>query len=137
MELALNLVWFFVCAVSLALWRQSIVRGRRSRRYCHPVQGVVALGFALVLLFSVISITDDLQASQVPMEEPAPSKVIRRMASCSSPSSLKIPHVSLGLASSTCIIYCRRSSGYALCAGLDVAASTPLPHFEIRGPPRW
>jgi len=63
MELALNLVWVLLAVTVVRLWM----------RYA-PRQGagigtqIAALAMLLVILFPVISVTDDLQAAQNPCE---------------------------------------------------------------------
>jgi hypothetical protein len=99
------------------------------------VHGFVSLGLAAVLIFPVISITDDLQTLMVPEEEPAPSKVAKYTASLVCPVSLKIRHVPIAFGSIGFTIFCRQSFGYVLPALVNTAVSRPFPRLEIRGPP--
>ncbi len=69
MELLLNLTWLLLALPAYWLWRAS--------RTAHKseLQRLLSLGFLLVILFPVISATDDLQAMRAEMEEsPAASK---------------------------------------------------------------
>ena len=77
MELLLNLVWLLLALPAYWLWR----RGAGERRVS-PLQCLLALGCALVLLFPVISATDDLHAMRAEMEESASSKRTVRQAGC-------------------------------------------------------
>jgi hypothetical protein len=72
MELLLNLVWLLLVLPAYWLWR----RGAGARVACRvtPRQCLLALGCVVVLLFPVISATDDLHAMRAEMEESAASK---------------------------------------------------------------
>lgn len=61
MELLLNLAWAFVAISTLALWLHSAPRTGRRMQF-------VALAMLLLILFPVISVTDDLQLPQNPAE---------------------------------------------------------------------
>ncbi|MGB8830648.1 MAG: hypothetical protein WCC95_00760 [Candidatus Sulfotelmatobacter sp.] len=79
MELLLNLAWVLLALPAYWLWRRAAARqGRRVT----SLQCVLALGCALVLLFPVISASDDLHAMRAEMEESASSKrAVRQAAS--------------------------------------------------------
>ncbi len=65
MELLLNLFWFLVALASAGLWWTRWSRaGRGHGRARESIRSAVGLGCVLVLLFFVISLTDDLQ--QIP-----------------------------------------------------------------------
>ena len=72
MELLLNLVWLLLVLPAYWLWR----RGAGARLACRvtALQCLLALGCVVVLLFPVISATDDLHAMRAEMEESASSK---------------------------------------------------------------
>ncbi|MFY9660931.1 MAG: hypothetical protein WAJ97_09935 [Terriglobales bacterium] len=78
MELFLNLCWLSLLAPSYFLWRQrsaSPSLGRRGRSSAvPPLVFLCVLGCALVLLFPVISASDDLHAMRAEMEESSPGK---------------------------------------------------------------
>jgi hypothetical protein len=63
MELALNLAWVLLAAVVVRLWIRHAPRQGASLR-----TQIAALAILLVILFPVISATDDLQAAQNPYE---------------------------------------------------------------------
>jgi len=79
MELLLNLAWLLLALPAYWLFR----RGADSRvaRRVSSLQCLLALGCAVVLLFPVISATDDLHAMSSEMEESASSKRTVRQAS--------------------------------------------------------
>jgi len=73
MELLLNILWLMLALPAIWLWRRDPAYARSSRRlgYLCPV---VLLGCILVLLFPVVSATDDLHAMRQEMEESSPSR---------------------------------------------------------------
>ncbi len=70
MELLLNLVWLMLALPAIWLWRHGPVRPRR----LDHLRSVLLLSCLLVLLFPVISATDDLHAMRAEMEESSLSK---------------------------------------------------------------
>ena len=67
MELLLNLAWLLLALPAYWLWRDS--RSAHDGRRFASVQILLALGCMLVVLFPVISATDDLCAMRAEMEE--------------------------------------------------------------------
>ncbi|MFZ0307476.1 MAG: hypothetical protein WAL89_04830 [Candidatus Sulfotelmatobacter sp.] len=78
MELLLNLAWMLLAVPAYWLWRRD-ARSRMARRIT-ALQCLLALGCVLVLLFPVISASDDLHAMRAEMEESASSKRTVRQA---------------------------------------------------------
>jgi hypothetical protein len=78
MELLLNLVWLLLALPAYWLWRRG-AEARAARRIT-ALQFLLVLACALVLLFPVISATDDLHAMRAEMEESATSKRAVRQA---------------------------------------------------------
>ena len=78
MELLLNLAWLLLALPAYWLWR----RGAETRlaRRVTSLQCLLALGCALVLLFPVISASDDLHAMRAEMEDSSLSKRTVRQA---------------------------------------------------------
>jgi hypothetical protein len=72
MELLLNLAWLLLALPAFLLWRgcRSASAGRRLT----AVQCLLALGCMLVILFPVVSATDDLRVMRAEMEESTVSK---------------------------------------------------------------
>src|SRR5580658_4018942 len=79
MELLLNLVWLLLALPAYWLWR--LDAGARAARRVSSLQCLLALGCVLVLLFPVISASDDLHAMRTEMEESSTSKRTVRLAS--------------------------------------------------------
>jgi hypothetical protein len=70
MELFLNLCWLSLLLPAYLLWRQRTAADRPAESpAAHPLVFVCALGCALILLFPVISASDDLHAMRPEMEE--------------------------------------------------------------------
>jgi hypothetical protein len=78
MELLLNLAWVLLVVPAYWLWRRDA--GARPARRVSSLQCLLALGCVLVLLFPVISASDDLHAMRTEMEESASSKRTVRQA---------------------------------------------------------
>ena len=72
LELFLNLAWLLLVLPAFLLWREdsSAPDGRRFT----SLQCLLALGCLLVILFPVVSATDDLRAMRAEMEESPLSK---------------------------------------------------------------
>src|SRR5215471_13864057 len=79
MELLLNLLWLLLAMPAFWLWRYS--RTAPERRKSSPFHTFLALGCLLVVLFPVISATDDMRAMRAEMEESPSTK--RSIGSCS------------------------------------------------------
>jgi hypothetical protein len=78
MELLLNLAWVLLVLPAYWLWRGDA--GARAARRVSPLQGLLALGCGLVLLFPVVSASDDLHAMRAEMEDSSISKHTVRQA---------------------------------------------------------
>lgn len=72
MELLLNLAWILLALPAYWLWRRSFATRAQGR--LSSLQCLLALTCLLVLLFPVISATDDLHAMRAEMEESSPGK---------------------------------------------------------------
>ena len=78
MELLLNLVWLTLALPAVWLWRREISRGG-SRRF-DSWRRLLVLSSLLMLLFPVVSATDDLHAMRPELEESGLSKRVLRPA---------------------------------------------------------
>jgi hypothetical protein len=78
MELLLNLAWVLLALPAYWLWRRDA--GSRLARRVSSWQCLLALGCVLVLLFPVISASDDLHVMRAEMEDSAISKRTVRQA---------------------------------------------------------
>jgi hypothetical protein len=78
MELFLNLAWVLLALPAYWLWQSA--RAVRGQRHFTSLQCLLALASVLVLLFPVVSATDDLLAMRTEIEESAPGKRTIRQA---------------------------------------------------------
>ena len=76
MELLLNLIWLLLALPAIWIWRREPCQSSRSIRVHH----FLVLGCVLILLFPVVSASDDLNAMRPEMEESSPSKRMVRQA---------------------------------------------------------
>ena len=84
MEVLLNATWLLVAVEAFLFWRPAKFKGTPTDRGQGAFFGIVALACALVLLFPVISLTDDLHAEQAAMEDSSRSvmKARNRVQGC-------------------------------------------------------
>lgn len=73
MELLLNVAWVLMVLPAYWLWRKRAPHDPREAAFT-AVQCLMALGCVLILLFPVISATDDLHAMRCEIEEPGVNK---------------------------------------------------------------
>src|SRR5262249_43458787 len=77
MELLLNLLWAALTLLGLGLgWRRRMFA--RTPGQCDRVPGLVVLSCALILLFPIVSATDDLHSIQPVMEESSSASRIKQ-----------------------------------------------------------
>ena len=87
MELVLNLAWLLLALPAYWLWHGS--KKNSGGRKFTALQCLLALGCVLVILFPVVSATDDLHAMRAEMEESPASKHSVRHASTEKTSAWK------------------------------------------------
>jgi len=73
MELLLNLLWLTLALPAIWMWRHESVCAKDCPRF-HRIRPFVLFGCVLMLLFPVVSATDDLHAMRQEIEESSPSK---------------------------------------------------------------
>ena len=78
MEVLLNTIWFLLAMGAFLFWRPSRLSGYSAGHRESPLCGIMALACVLVLLFPVISLTDDLHVEQVALEESSRSTLKAR-----------------------------------------------------------
>jgi hypothetical protein len=79
MELLLNLLWLTLALPAIWMWRHESVYARDCRRF-DRIRPFVLFGCVLMLLFPVVSATDDLRAMRQEMEESSSSKKLVKQA---------------------------------------------------------
>src|SRR5215471_9274221 len=81
MELTLNLIWVGVAIAGIVLLWITVSRAAKSSEPSASTrQKIVAMGCALVILFFVISMTDDLHNQAIMFEEKKPSRTLSEVA---------------------------------------------------------
>jgi len=79
MELLLNLLWLTLALPAIWMWRNQSVCAKDCRSF-YRIRAFVLFGCVLMLLFPVVSATDDLHAMRQEMEESSPSKRLVKQA---------------------------------------------------------
>jgi len=137
MELLLNVAWLLLALPAIWIWR-------RDAEGIHPARGFgrampfVILGCVLLLLFPVVSATDDLHPMQADIEESSSRRVAKQLSGdrCGvwlshAGSFLARPVLSAGRAG------CEVVYGFVLIASLLALPSAPLNHRASRAPPAY
>jgi hypothetical protein len=79
MELLLNLLWLTLALPAIWMWRHASVY-TKDRGLSDRIRPFVLFGCVLMLLFPVVSATDDLHAMRQEIEESSPSKRVVKQA---------------------------------------------------------
>ena len=134
MELLLNLFWLLLAMPAFWLWHYS--RTASTKQKANPFYCLLALGCMLVILFPVISATDDLCAMRAEMEEsPASKRSVGqssgdKSASSNSRSPLQpVLTVTVNLSVATDFVW------YQPPSVLTTPATSPIVLTAPRGPP--
>ncbi len=132
METALNLVWALLVALMFGLWLRFAPPISPNRRVDSRGMQFVALAVLILLLFPVISVTDDLQAIQNPAET---DSCQRRDHVCSTPHSIfpAVAALPLPAFSGLSFAYLLLAAPSALSA--PVVANSALAPIQNRPPP--
>ena len=134
MELLLNLLWLMLALLALGLWWR---RETSARSICRlgALDELVLLSCALVLLFPVVSATDDLHPLRPDMEECNPSKKLKRAAEKSSCTLSTAGVLPAQLAAWLPTLAHNNACGQILSEQLFVPKQAPLPTDAGRAPP--
>lgn len=132
MELLLNLAWLLLALPAFWLWRES--RSSSAGRKFTALQCLLALGCVLVILFPVISATDDLHAMRAEMEESPASKHSIRHASAEKVSAAKWQSPAT-LANSATPFVLNDLVWLQLATTLLLVPAAPVIERAVRGPP--
>jgi hypothetical protein len=133
MELFLNLAWLLLAVPAFWLWRDS--RTALTRRKIGSLQCLLAINCMLVMLFPVVSATDDLRAMQAEMEEPPATKRSVYQTSSEKPSVSKW-EFHPGLAPLP-VLLCLTDPGWVDLPVVSPSfSSSPALHRAGRAPPR-
>jgi len=137
MELLLNLAWLLLALPAYWLWRRD--GGVRSERRFSSLQCLLALGCLLVLLFPVVSATDDLRAMRAEMEESGPSKRSVRQTGSEKTSAWTSQGQNPPVAAGTSLSFALSSEGWQEMFGplLSVSAAPSLLRAGRSPPPSY
>ena len=132
METVLNLVWALLAALMFGLWLRFAPRTGPCQRGHSPKMQFVALAVLIMLLFPVISVTDDLQAIQNPAET---DSCQRRDHVCATPHSIfpAVAELPLPGFSGLSFAYLRLAAPSSL--PTPVVANPALASIQNRPPP--
>jgi|SRR5579872_469634 len=134
MELLLNLAWLLLALPAFWLWRAA--RTTPKTRRFSAFQCLLALGCLLVLLFPVISATDDLRAMRAEMEESPNSKRSIGQSSGENPTASPSPiQPPLAVRSHTAALH--QQGWYFVVAMLVSTPASPALLRAVRGPPHF
>jgi len=132
MELGLNLFWLLLIMASL-VWRQKSRRTRHQSKASR--RSFVAIGCALVVLFPVISLTDNLHGEQAVLEDSS-SRVLKKCSAIGiSSHQTKLSTSPACLAVPLCFSCCRPCVGRATSAVLILHRPAVACVSDGRGPP--
>jgi hypothetical protein len=129
MELLLNLAWLLLALPAYWLWC-----ARRSTQKS-SMQCVLSLACLLVVLFPVISATDDLQAMRTEMEESSTSKRTARQAASPDKSPLLGWDGLVAVVASSTNPFTETKECFVSTAAPVVVAATPDARLLGRAPP--
>jgi hypothetical protein len=133
MELLLNLLWLTLALPAIWMWRREPVFARGHRRFART-RPFVLLGCALMLLFPVVSATDDIQAMRQEMEESSPSRVVRSGGEKSQPG-LSSAGSSPALLSSSWLVPKHEACGQVVVVAVQLLEQTCFLSHSSRAPP--
>ena len=137
MELALNLVWVCVAIAGILAQVAVLSRAPASLEGHSARQKIVAMCCALVILFFVISMTDDLHDQAILFEEKKPSRAQFELAT-RAPSLIAqaVPFVFLVLVSFTSLAAALPAiTGVVDVQQVLIAVSVPHDQIDGRAPP--
>ena len=130
MELLLNLVWLLLAVPAWWLWC-----GRKPACKISSLHCLLALGCLLVVLFPVVSATDDLRAMRAEMEESPEGKRSVRQAGHEKPSTWKWQNLPALAAVANSLTVCIQSWQLSPTQHLSAVAA-PAVERAGRAPPR-
>jgi len=134
MELLLNIVWLALALPALWMWHRVPARVHHPQWFgrCRPF---LLLGCALVLLFPVVSATDDLHAMRPEMEESNSKRLLKHSTGTRSSA---WTHPTGGLPSQFIVLSLSRNDdrcGLVFLASIPLPELAPLSQKDARAPP--
>jgi hypothetical protein len=135
MEIALNIVWLLLLLPALWLYRRQqsnrFAPGSRLARFAP----LLTLGCVLVLLFPVISASDDLHATQFVTEDPGSQRRVKQLAAHRSIAVSKSGNLLVPAVASLCGQRYDQVCGLVYIAPSSFAAQAAVSELASRAPP--
>jgi len=135
MELLLNLLWLMLALPALWMWRRESVPAQNCQRFAR-LRPFLLFGCVLVLLFPVVSATDDLHAMRQEIEESSPSKrMVKPDSGDKAPARLSTAGALPPVVSPVLLGPSEEACGQVLMVSLSVPQSAPFHERASRAPP--
>ncbi len=132
MELLLNAIWLLLATAAFGFWLHRKRSGVRAHAGLH---GLLVVGCVVILLFPVISMTDDLHYQQFAIEDASGSykKIIKPADVKKCPLHSADLHVTALLSSATNLLW--QALGLVASQPATVPSGLPAPRRSGRAPP--
>jgi hypothetical protein len=134
MELLLNLLWLTLALPALWLWRRESVFAQGHRRF-DRIRPCLILSCILMLLFPVVSATDDLHAMRQEMEESSQSKRVVKAVVDKSPTGISTAGALPALISSASFCPSHQACGQVLVVSVLLPQQAHFDECAARAPP--
>lgn len=135
MEMALNIVWLLLLLPALWLYRRQKPNRTGPASHLARFAPLLTLGCVLVLLFPVISASDDLHATRFVMEEPGSQRWVKQLAGHRSIAASKLGSVLVQAVASLCRHRNDQVCGQVYIAPPSFAGETAVSELASRAPP--
>jgi hypothetical protein len=137
MELLLNVAWLMLALPAIWIWRRDADSVHPARGFGRAVPFLI-LGCVLLMLFPVVSATDDLYPIQANVEEANPRRVAKQLSGDRSANWLSpAASVLAQSVSSAWLGRCEEVFGLVFVVSLLLPATAPLDHTRSRAPPSY
>lgn len=135
MELILNICWLLLAVPAIWVWLRRTPSCNRVGRFS-TFGPPILLGCVLLLLFPIISATDDLQAARLEVEEPGPHRWLKQpVADRFSSPVFKSGNLPMQWNGAVFIPHNGSVLGFAVCQSFGIPAEGPRGEMVSRGPP--
>jgi hypothetical protein len=135
MEVFLNSIWLLVAIGAFLFWQVDGEKGTIRRREHSSRYRILALAVALVLLFPVISLTDDLHSEQAAMEDSSRSVMKARSLAQGCLRASRAPFVAAVVKAPYAAAVLHLFQGAVVLAETPLRCHTPVSAHEGRSPP--
>jgi len=136
MELLLNVVWLMLALPAIWIWRRDADCIHSARGFGRAMPFLI-LGCVLLLLFPVVSATDDLHPMQADIEESSSRRVKQLSSDRSGTGLTHVGSLLAQFASSVQFGRCEEVCGLVFVVSVLLLPPVPLTHRDSRGPPSY